>query len=1149
MSPHAQPHRLVRTLLLVVSTLAVVGVVFAIYIQYARSPEEQYAAAPPIVKPPVAPAPGATSRPSDATPMQIDGVPLPKGERTRINLYGPEGVQARLELEVSSWEPVGDSGREFRLEEPTIRYRTPGGQLVNVTADRGQVEMTRQRGENYDLARGRFEGHVVILMDRLDESQRAQLPPEQRDELTDERKIYVELDDLNFDMEYARVESLGRLYVSTAEADFEGRHLLLRYDEAASRIEYLKIFEGKRIALRAPGGSFTVTLPGAAGSATAGVEEEPEPPPERETPPASEVAAAEPADAAPVEDDGVPLFVPDAPKKPRIRETVTYTAVFEGDVVVDQFEGQTQTGLLSADRLSFLFDFGQEQRDLARQTPTSQPVSPAEPDAGLTREPAYGGESEVVLRWTGPLVVDLVRDQGEVPEEVFGKRLHVTATGREVHVADRQGSARCRRLSYHHETEQVLLHGDADSAFALDLESGGHLSGRALSFDPRGRTVRIQGPGVLSDERGAGLLRVPAWGGRDPSGEASVVFEKEMNICLGTHTHESIDPVTGELAARQRDYVQSAELVGNVIMDRNGDSIAADLVEIGFRPPSDSGSLMGNIESFHADGRVRMKQGDERITCRGIDVAMTRDANGRLVPVRAVAAGDVVAVQRQRAITATDRMIVHLHSVPVEKPPFDLVQAKVAAVRRGLNVDEIDWDAQEEEYEGRKRFALGLRRIQALGDVSANDPEQNLHIDAGQLDCTFRDGRRIDKGVVLGRGALPATIEFGDSGIMGREIEFDAGAEWAEVPGAGRMTFNSRKDLDGRALAEPIPVSVTWTDFMTFRGHRNMAVVSGSVHAASRNSTFDCRELVLDFEEVRSPASAGPTTPDPWDWWIIRPFRSRAGRTERLRLEAPKIERQLAYLSANSDVIGLTAAYDDDTGSLKTRARIAGPHLAVDLRNRTQAMTIDDAGTLLIEDYRLSAPDESGRATKMSPFGAQGDNLPSQTFVSWEGATSFYSGSRLAVFEKDVELVYRSGSKLVLAEGVLSDAALARLHESAEGRDARLMCQRLTVQFLKDTDGGASASGGGLGGVSGNEVASFAASGGVYFEDSGVSVTCRTITFDRERNLLQILGTRRYPAELIDQRRGRYRSIRGPTIYWERDTDRIEAPRSTIRFQ
>ncbi|MFH0980247.1 MAG: hypothetical protein V2A79_01745 [Planctomycetota bacterium] len=1140
MSPHAPPHRWVRTLLLIVSTLAVVGVLFAIYVQYARPPAERQSAIPPGIVPPAAPGPGATTQPSGSEAMQIGGVPLPKGERTRINLYGAEGAQARLELEVESWEPVSGSEREFYLEKPTIRFRTPAGQLVNVTADRGRVEMTKQRAENYDMARGRLEGHVGILVDRLDEAQRAQLPPEQRDVLTDERKLAVELEDLSFDLEYARVESTGPIHVSLAEGEFEGLRLLLRYDEAASRIEYLKVAEGRQIVLRGFGGALAVTLPGATEPSPKEVMKEVRAPTPLEAP------AAKPAAEA-VEDDGVPLFVPEAPEKPRARETIAYTAVFDGDVVVDQFQGPTQTGLLSADRLAFLFDFGQEQRDWARQTPSSQ--SAVEPPVETVPRSGEGGESLVVLNWKGPLVVDLVREPGVVAQDLFGKRLQITATGREVHVADRQGSALCRKLVYHYETEQVWLYGDAESAFTLDLETGGRLSGSELSFDPHGRTARVVGPGLLSDPRGAGVVRGPAWRAEEQDGEVSVRFAKEMNLCLGTQTRESSDPITGEPEVRQQGYLQSAELVGDVVMAQSGGSLAADRVEIGFRPPAaEQGSLADTLENLHAEGRVRMVQGDEQITCHSIDVVIEPDATGRRVPVRAEAVGEVVAAQGPRAISATERMLVDLQSVALERPPFDPLQAKVAAVRRGLNPDEIDWDAQREKYERRANFGLGLRRIQAFGAVHVEDPEQHLRIEAGRLDCTFRDGRRLDKGFVLGRGPLPASVEFADFGIMGREIEFDAGIQWAEVPGPGRMTFASRKDLDGRALREPIPISVTWTDFMTFRGRENVGVFTGAVHTVSKDNAFDCRELVLDFED-ETPAAARPATADSWDWWVLRPFRGRSGSEGRLRLEGPSIRKQLAYLSANGDVTGLTAAYDDQTGALNTRARIAGAHLAVDLRSQTQALTIDDAGTLLIEDYRTPAPDGSGQATKMSPFGAEVGNLPSQTFISWQGAMSYYGGNRVAVFEHDVELVYRSGSKLLLAEGVLSEAALAHMRESAEGRDARLLCQQLNVQFLREKDRGESAPAGGIGGLSGNQVGGFTASGGVYFEDAGVSVASRTITFDRERNLLQILGTRQQPAELIDQRHGRYRSIRGPTIYWERDTDRIEAPRSTIHVR
>jgi len=1147
MSPHAQPHGPVRTLLLVVSTVAVVGVVFAIYIQYAQTPDGAETELPPVHELPRPPIAAATTQPHDASAMQIEGVPLPQGGRTRINLYGPEGDEARLELEVDSWEPVGSTGREFNLEQPTIRFRTPAGQLVNVSADRGLVEMTKLRANKYDLARGRLEGHVAILMDRLDEEERAKLPPEQRDELTDARRIEAELEDLTFDLEYARVESSGRVHAWLEEAEFEGRQLLLRYDEAASRIEYLKILEGKRITLRGLGRSLAITLPGTAGSPTAEMDEEPDTS-AKEDASAATVTASEPAAGEPIEDDGVPLFVPDVPAEPRVRETVTYTATFEGDIVVNQSQGQKQTGTLRADRLAFLFDFGQQQRDLARQLPASQAAPQTQPAAEATQPAVDGGESEVVLNWSGPLVVDLIREQGEVPEDVFGKRLQVTATGREVQVADQQGSARCRKLVYHYETEQVWLYGDAETACALEVATGGHLVGREVSFDPQGRTAHVLGPGELSDRRTDGVLPGLSWRSTGGGSEMSVRFQTEMNLRLGTVAVERADPVTGELQVRQRDYLQSAELLGDVVMAQDEDSIAADRVQIGFRPPLRQGELADSIESLHAEGRVRMAQGDERITCRSLDVKMARDAGGRVVPVRADAAGDVVAAQGQRSISATERMIVDLQSVPVEKPPFDLVQAKITAVRRGLDINEIDWDAQREKYEREKDFSLGLRRLQAFGNVAADDPEQNLLIDAGHLDCSFKNGRTIDRGVVSGRGDLPARLEFADFGIMGRDIEFDAQIQTAEVLGAGRMTFTSRKDLDGQTLEVPVPIAVTWTDFMTFRGQRNTAVFAGSVHAVSKDSTFDCHELVLDFQEEQPRTASVPKSPHLWDWWLVRPFRAGFRGAERLRLEAPQIRKQLAYLSANGNVTGLSARYDE-TGALKSRARIAGPHLAVDLRSKTQAMTIDDAGSLLIEDYRLRTPDGAGTLTKMSPFGASGENLPSQTFITWEGAMSFYSGNRLAVFENDVELVYRSGSKLLLPDGVLSDAALTRMRESAEGRDARLLCQQLNVQFVKSEDRRSSGPSGGVGGISGNEVSSFTSSGGVYFEDSGVSVTCRTITFDRERDLLQILGTRNQPAELIDQRGGRYRSIRGPTIYWERDTDRIEAPRSTIRVQ
>ena len=178
---------------------------------------------------------------------------------------------------------------------------------------------------------------------------------------------------------------------------------------------HLKVFEGKRITLRNLGRSFAITLPGAAESSAAGGQEGADTSVTREGSgategPGAEAAAARPTEGEPVEDDGVPLFMPEPPEEPRVRETLTYTATFDGEVIVDQFEGQTQTGLLSADRLAFLFDFGQEQRDLVRRHPTSQPERHRPSDADTLQPTGYEDDSQVVLHWKGPLVVDRVRD-------------------------------------------------------------------------------------------------------------------------------------------------------------------------------------------------------------------------------------------------------------------------------------------------------------------------------------------------------------------------------------------------------------------------------------------------------------------------------------------------------------------------------------------------------------------------------------------------------------------------------------------------------------------------------------------------------------------------------------------------------------------
>ena len=95
------------------------------------------------------------------------------------------------------------------------------------------------------------------------------------------------------------------------------------------------------------------------------------------------------------------------------------------------------------------------------------------------------------------------------------------------------------------------------------------------------------------------------------------------------------------------------------------------------------------------------------------------------------------------------------------------------------------------------------------------------------------------------------------------------------------------------------------------------------------------------------------------------------------------------------------------------------------------------------------------------------------------------------------------------------------------------------VRFLRSTGDDKA----GAGRLSGYDVDAFNASGQVYFTDGPISAIASQITYTREDNLLQILGTESYPAQLFDQKK-RFRSLRGPRFYWDRRTNQIKAPRS-----
>ncbi len=177
------------------------------------------------------------------------------GENVSITIYPREGSKARLEVEVRDWSPVPGATDRFRLVNPKIRMLTSDDHAVRITADSGVLEATRRSGTALDPQRGTLTGNVLIEYDRLSETERAALPPDQATVLDPDQLVRIEMDAIEFDIEYSKLVIPGPLALSARDVSFSAANLELRFNESENRVETMRISGGGKIGLIQVAGS------------------------------------------------------------------------------------------------------------------------------------------------------------------------------------------------------------------------------------------------------------------------------------------------------------------------------------------------------------------------------------------------------------------------------------------------------------------------------------------------------------------------------------------------------------------------------------------------------------------------------------------------------------------------------------------------------------------------------------------------------------------------------------------------------------------------------------------------------------------------------------------------------------------------------
>lgn len=1103
---------------------------------------------------------GARNEVGETAKIEIgNGIEVGHSQGVTFEMYPDEGERPVAVFKVASWAPVQGAQNEFHVQQPNVTVFTKSGHGIEARAGEGYLETRGKLGANTSVRRGRLIGDVVIRIDRLSEQERRALPASQRSDPS--RIITIRTDEIRFSYDYAKVTIPGRVRLEARDAKLDTENIEIRFNEKEGRIETCKINGGGSLEVLQQYANMSVAVPGVtdAGRSTAHVSDWFGATVNSLIAAKNEVAAQAAIEAQTrrnVEAGiDVPVFEVNTSKEGEASPSkgdVPYFARFEGDVVARQISRGAVASTLKGDRLTIQREFTRQDR---QDVKSRRVGGGAGASGGSTAVPvnesaaARGGESErLMLSWSNKVMIEAVTGQagtgntgtgntgtGKADQASFPPG--ITAQGTPLIIESGEGMAECQSLDFQPEGSRITLRGEADRQARVRLPDQGEITGREIYFEQDGPRFEIEvlGPGFLDPSQGGAIpapgISVTAAGddevGRSNAPRDRIIFSDMLHV-FGHTVSENIIDLTGGLTQRQYRILDRAEFTGRSTLQLGDTSLTADRIAIVFSSERTADGIIQTYRRLTGEGSVEMYQAADRLTSHRIEVEL-QTVDGRPEPVRATAWGNINANQGTRLIRCREMLLVDFDSMAKAPPPYDPVRAYHRASTAGIDVLSVDWAAQRERHDRRRQREVVPVRLRAKEQVLISDASQSLEVDGESLDCTIRDGTTIAQVTIDGSENRPGRLELREFSLVGRHIQLDAEKEDARVDGRGTMRFLSNKDLDGRRVDAPIPISITWGESMRFRGPDNEAEFFGGVHAGSESShSFDCEKLQVLFVDAGQDAANQTDEPD---WWVLNDLipADRSDNDQSSPFGNARFQKEPTYLLATGRADAMVENREGDR--LLSRATIRGSQLSVDLRDDISRMLIEGEGRLLLEDFKSAAPDSSASASSEPLAFEIGANAgPSKTLITWQRQMWYDFGRRIAQFEGDVDLRYFSGAVLNDIFGPGSSP-----EETPSSRKTFLTCNTLAVSFEDDGNSEA-ADAGQIGGMSASSIRSFFAQDDVKLNDESTQgsrrdadmqliVTAARISFDRSRNLLSAFGTpnraasftRRVPGRLPDR--------------------------------
>ncbi len=1000
------------------------------------------------------------------------------------------------ELAFDRLDPVGPG--YYTLAQPRAWVYMRDGRILHIRADSGRVRMPSRTQQPES---GEFRGTVIV---RLFPPPAPGAAPHPIDPEKDTPAIVAITDSVAFDSILLELTTQDPVQLSAKNMLFEGDGLLVRANQVKERLELLKT-KGRFVRFNPKIKTVAVAAPA--------------PKPAPDAPPS--------APAAPTDKPAAPVIAT-APAPERIHKEQLYRAIFGDNVSVTQTTRQLKSDTLEV--FARLIDnqlpenaFGtlavEAPAAKTPATPTTAPLAAKSPDAPKGEAPnstltdaapatalatpaapktpylfESAGDEDIVMRWTGQLVLTPIIDQ-PTPIELqngnhFAARFSADKPGGQsaVVLTDSANNARgeCAKIEYAATSRSLsLLSGPDATNVKFEAPDSGLLIAPTVKIDLGTGVAQIPGGGRLLAMRN-GATTISSSASTDPAGP--IPQDQLRQITWSDQADFRFRVVNGRITGA----LDWAQFKGTVLgrdhlSSVSGDTLTADFVPIGKQPSA--------IKHLKVEGNALAIGGkrtpepnrpqpplDPYIACDSFDVGFepSKASPDEMDPVLAVAIGAVKAADQSSSLRAA-----RLETVIARDPknPGSLIITDVLA-QRNVEVERSDG-------------------VSARADVLRANP-------------IARTAQLTGENISFGRGS---------SIIHGKQADLDDAAGTLTMYGPGSLDhiqtdpvptqLTDASDNSAALLvrtADPTHITATWVKGMMFNNIKGTVECVGDaiVTTASALQTQTLRSERLNLwltpaDQMRTSAAPAPAPAGTGAMAIgdnRRLLRAEAIGASEDREGAPhatiETRRYLPPAASGEDRI------------LEQLFYVEGPRITAD--DVKGKITVPAAGRAIIRDQRAADAQQHIATSTGLPL-ASGSTKGTSRFT-WAESMEFTRSTGILTMKKDVELVHLP---------------------TASGQVTRLVAMQMDATFNVPADPHAAPTG-----ATGRsaELVRAEANGAVYVESAQQRLIADSFIYNAQAGTADASAAGGNRVTLYDDRKGTQLVAR--KLFWDLAHDRVE---------